>query len=370
MDAGVGFDTGLDPERAAGAACGEALAGLGGAPDLVLLFATAAWGAEVERVVAAARARVGGAAFLGATTRGLFGREQAAEERPAVGCMALSGVEAEAFWVDPDLREGGEIADELERQVSMPPAPQDWLLVLHGTRSLPLPAALAGLAAFAPGCALAGIGASPLPRGRTRVWSDDECGLAGLAGVVVRAPTRLSLHVTRPRLAVGGPYTVTRCNGPWVLELDGEPAMEAFRACAGERLAADLRRASQHLAVALGPEPGPEGVHPIVGFHRETGSFSLPGSVECGTLLGFVAREGGSGREDLDRMLAGAPTAQARAGLYLGCRSRGSGLFGDADLEPALVRRSVEAPLLGVQGNVQLLRESSLTNSAVLALLS
>jgi len=371
MRAGVGFDAGLDPEAASTAACEEALAQLPGPPDLLLLFATAAWGQDVRRVVARGRELAAGATFAGATTLGLFGREQSAEQRPAVGCLAAVGLVADSFWVEPDLRDPEGIAEDLERQMAPLPQAGDWLLVLHGTRSVPVAAALAGVGRLAPGCPVAGIAASPVPRGRTCLWADDEIGLAGLAGLVVRAPARVSLSVTWPRLALGGPHhSVSRSNGPWVLELDGERALDVFRARAGATLGADLRRASRYLAVQLGPEPDPARLHSIVGFDVESGAFSLPVAVEPGSRLGFSARDGGDGRRDLERMLARAPTAAARAGLYLGCRARGSALFGDPDLEPALVRRAVEAPLLGVQGNLQLTGGASLTHSAVLALLS
>jgi hypothetical protein len=47
------------------------------------------------------------------------------------------------------------------------------------------------------------------------------------------------------------PFTATRVEGNWILELDGKPALDVYREVAREPLAADLRHAAERLLVAI-----------------------------------------------------------------------------------------------------------------------
>ena len=78
--------------------------------------------------------------------------------------------------------------------------------------------------------------------------------------------------------------TVTRAQGPWILELDGRPALDVYREAAREPLADDLRRAAAFVLAALprdaaAPlEPGGYLVRNIAGFAPDANAFAIPGA--------------------------------------------------------------------------------------------
>src|SRR5690606_34978506 len=103
-----------------------------------------------------------------------------------------------------------------------------------------------------------GAGAALDAAGAGGLWCAGEPVSGGACGLVLRLarPARwVVAHGCRP---ITPPLRVSRSDGHWLLGLDGRPALDVYREAAGSALAADLRRASEHLLVAL-PADGAEG---------------------------------------------------------------------------------------------------------------
>jgi small ligand-binding sensory domain FIST len=182
--------------------------------------------------------------------------------------------------------------------------------------------------------------------------------------------------------------TVTRCQGHWVLELDGRPALGVYREVARGPLAADLRRAAAFLLVALPVAGQAEGayargsrelapgsylVRHVIGFDERENAFAIPDAPGVGQRLALAEREPEAARADLKAMLEGLRGGRPAFGLYLDCCARAMPFFGIPGLEAAYLARAFEGvALAGMFGSCEIgpigRRIELLTYTGVLAL--
>jgi small ligand-binding sensory domain FIST len=152
-----------------------------------------------------------------------------------------------------------------------------------------------------------------------------------------------------------------------------------YREVARAPLASDLRRAAEHLLVALPrlDRRGADGayvVRSVVGFAPERRAFALAAELRPGAPMRLALRDADLAREELGHALAAMSKATPAAGLYLSCSGRGRGLFRHAGLETAYVTQGLApAPVAGMFGSFQLGPVAGatelLTHAGVLALL-
>ena len=210
-------------------------------------------------------------------------------------------------------------------------------------------------------------------------WCGRELGSGSLTGMVLRGSQTPRVGVTQACRPATEWLTVTRCQGHWLRELDGRPALEVYREAALGPLAADLGRAAAFLFVAIpaAPEshlsPGGYRVRNVMGFDVEANAFAISEQVRVGSRIALVMRDPEAARDDLKAMLAGIGGAPAM-GLYFNCCSRGAGFFGISGLEAAYLEQAFgSAPVGGMFGSCEIgpIGESTelLTYTGVLALL-
>jgi small ligand-binding sensory domain FIST len=363
--ASVALSIQADPARAAAEAAEAALAGLPGrGADAAFVFA-AGHGREAARIPAAARERLGTAAVAGAAGHGVLAGSSEEEERPAVAVLALAGIEATPVRL-PELAGAEDAAGaELEGALGRSAGEGDLLVLFADPLALDAPRLLRALdEVLAPG-SVVGAGAALGP-GASLQWCGSEVVSGGACGLVLHLGRPASILLGQGCRPVTAPLVVTRADGHWVLELDGRPALDAYRDAAGGPLAADLRRAAECLLAALPPAGSGAGrasraaasdgfiARGVAGFSPERRAFALPDEVRVGTALRLALRDGDLARDDLARALASA-AAQPGAVLYISCPGRGQRLFRHAGLEAAYVAHALEpAPVGGLFGSFQL----------------
>jgi small ligand-binding sensory domain FIST len=186
----------------------------------------------------------------------------------------------------------------------------------------------------------------------------DHASSGGISGVLfgenVRVLTRLSQGCT----PIGPRRRVTECHRNVIMKLDGKPALEAFDADVGERLASDYRRAAGEIFAAVtirGSDTGDYLVRNLVGIDPQQQWLAVGDWIEPGTEIMFCRRDAKSAREDLARVLTSARETidgVPRGGLYFSCLGRGEGLFGSDSAELRLIEQHLGAfPLIGFFGN-------------------
>jgi small ligand-binding sensory domain FIST len=356
--AGVGISTGTDGPAAAEEAASAALSSVGRA-DLAILFATPAYPAGIESLLAAAVDVLGTSAVVGASAHGVLGKGIECENRASVSVMALADIDAEPFLI-PDARgDEAQIGAEIAARIPSGPQPGDLAVVLPDPR-LDSAALVRGLDSALRPAQVVGAGAGDPFSNAPAQWVGGNVETESVAGVVLRG-SRVRIGVTQACRPTTGPLTVTRAQGNWILELDSRPALDVYREAALGPLADDLQRAAAFVLVALPSDrdasllPGTYRVRHVVGFAPDERAFALPEVVKRGDQVALAVREPESARADLKAMLAGLAGEKPAFGLYFNCCARGSSFFGVPGLEAAYLEGAFgETPIAGMFGSHEL----------------
>ncbi len=377
--AGAGFSTHPDGELAAREAAAQAIAAAGGA-DAALLFAGPAHRETARALVAAACAELGTKRVVGGLAHGVIGVGHELEGGAGVSVLAVRGLDVETLWI-PDLAGNEQVAaEEVAARLAGGAREQDLVVLIPDPRALQPDALLAEIREVIGPAGVVGAGAGDPVSDAPLVWSGSEIAGGALSGLVLRGARARRIGVTQACRPVTELLTVTRAQGPWVLELDGRPALDVYREAARAPLAEDLRRAAAFLLAALPRDaanplaPGGYLVRNIAGFAPDANAFAIPVELAKGDRIALVLREPETAREDLKAMLAGLGADPPGLALYFDCCARGAGFFGVPGLESAYLHQALgEAPLAGMFGSCELGpiagRSELLTYTGVLALL-
>src|SRR5262245_53871311 len=356
---GVGFSTQSDA-RSSGREAAEGALAAAGRAEAALLLATPAHASQLPGLLAAASDALSTRAVVGASFHGVLAGGREHEGGPAVAVLAAAGLPAEPFLI-PDLAgeealAGEQIAELLESD----PRPEDLVIALPDPRALQPDPLLEGLARSLGEATVVGAGAMGAVADPPLQWCGERIVSGALAGLVLRGAKRPRIGVTQACRPATGLLTVTRARGNWILELDGRPALEVYREAAGEPLAQDLRRAANHLLLALPRDaceslaPGTYLVRNIAGFAPSENAFAIPERPAPGRRIALAHRDPETARDDLKAMLAGLAGSPPACALYFDCCARGSGFLGAQDLEAAYLEQALApAPLLGLYGSCE-----------------
>ncbi len=306
------------------------------------------------------------------------GHEQ--EGGAGVSALAVRGLDAQPIWV-PELADREDVAaEEIAERLPGGGRDSDLVVLIPDPRALQPEELLARVRDAVGAAGVVGAGAGDPISDAPLVWCGNEIAEGGLSGMVLRGARARRVGVTQACRPVTELLTATRTQGPWILELDGRPALDVYREAAREPLADDLRRAASFVLAALprdaaAPlEPGGYLVRNIAGFAPDANAFAIPVAVEKGDRIAFVHREPETAREDLKAMLAGLGADPAGLALYFDCCARGAGFFGVPGLESAYLEQALGgSPLAGMFGSCEIGpiagRAELLTYTGVLALL-
>lgn len=196
-----------------------------------------------------------------------------------------------------------------------------------------------------------------------------------IGGVMLDASVGVSTRLTQGCLPIGPPRQITRSDANVLIELDGRPALDAFRQDIGEELARDLRRVGGLIFAALpipGSDTGDYLVRNLVGLDTESGALAIGEVVKDGDKVMFCRRDVESAREDLQRMLGEIKSGlggQPVAGVYYSCLARGPNLF-DEDAEELRIIEQIlgRFPLAGFFGNGEISHDRLYAYTGVLTL--
>jgi small ligand-binding sensory domain FIST len=377
--AGAGFSNHPDAESAAREAAAQAREAAGGA-DAALLFAGPDHRAAAPKLVAAACAELGTRRVAGGLAHGVIGAGHEQEGGAGVSVLAVRGLDAQPIWV-PELAGREDVAaEEIAERLAGGARESDLVVLIPDPRALQPEELLARVREAVGSAGVVGAGAGDPISDAPLVWCGREIGEGGLSGLVLRGARARRVGVTQACRPVTDLLTVTRAQGPWVLELDGRPALEVYREAAREPLADDLRRAAAFVLAALPRDaaaplaPGGYLVRNIAGFAPDANAFAIPVAIEKGDRIALVHREPETAREDLKVMLAGLGSEPPGLALYFDCCARGAGFFGVPGLESAYLDQALGgSPLAGMFGSCEIGpiagRAELLTYTGVLALL-
>ena len=353
-------------------ACVEQLAMAGEGQGLGFLYVTDHLAPEFGKIAARMRDATGVADWVGSVGIGVCGTGQELFDVP--GMVAMCGeFPPGQFQVFSGLQRG--LVDLQPEVRSWCETSQPYFGVVHADpRSSNLPDLLSELSEFAGGGFLVG-GLASSRRECPQLAGSVVDG--GLSGVLFSNQVAVSTRLSQGCSPISGRHTITRAERNLIMELDGEPALDALAQAAGELLMRNPRDLGGRVFVGLpvtGSDTGDYMVRNLVGLDMQAGVLAVGDRVERGQSLLFCRRDAESAREDLERMvgeLRSALTGPPKGGVYFSCLARGPNLFGPDGAEMRLIQEQLgDVPLAGFFANGEVSNQRLYAYTGVLALFS
>ena len=309
---------------------------IGGAPDLVVVFATPHHRAALSDVIQLVHGRLQPDALIGSTLSGVIsgGREHQVGPALSIWAARLPGTRVQAFRLDldvdnsrilgwPDVGESASIALFAD-PFSFPLEP-----FFDSLRRLDeLPVVIGGLASGADRA------------GENMLFSDGELHQSGAVGFVMDGAFRLEPVVAQGCRPIGPSFTVTRAEGNVVYELGGKSAyteLSEMLVVADDEARQLFMRAPQ---IGIQPAPLPHGeaggdllTRAVMGVDPDEGAIAVTDELGEGDSIQFQARDRDHARAELQSLaeLAGSYCPKAVGGLLFTCTGRGLPFFQRAD---------------------------------------
>jgi hypothetical protein len=338
----VGTSKSLDSTTAGREAAAAAMTGLDGAtPSLLLVFASADH--DHQALVTAVSAVAPGTPVAGCSGEGVIAHDHSDESLGAVAVMAIAsdriGFRAflfEGYGTDPESV-GRQLAELVNAEGAE--ARCLWLMPdgLQGDCTALLAALHTGITHPVP--IVGGTAADAMTFERTYQYGEGRAVSGGVSAVLIVGEADVELAVSHGCQPVGLERIVTRSDGGWIHEIDGEPAWVAFK----EYLADDVDDLNGegivHLCIGerLGAEAAgdydPYVIRTPLQLDQATGSLFFPGGgLTEGRAIQLTRRDQDKIRE---KARACAEQLQARHAdrtpdlvLQFDCAGRGRILWG------------------------------------------
>ncbi len=362
---GVGRSLNHDARRAGTQAATEAIEQLGGsAPNAVLVFASAAY--DQAELIESIVAKTGDAPLCGCTGEGVITQSGSDECSHVVAVMAISApsVTFRTFAV-AELAADSEVAGRKLAEKVAPHASPDDLLVLfpdgvHGNCRKLLAALERGLENGKPPPTIVGGTAGDLFQfERTYQYRNDHAFSDGVAALLISG-VDAELVISHGCDLVGEPQTITKTDGCFIEEIDGQRAWDLFKGYLDDD--ADTLEAMHvaHLLLAeriRGPVPesfAPFTVRVPVRLDASRGALYFAAGLEEGTPVQVALR---NPDKVCDRAIEAAQRLVTKRGrpalmLQLDCAGRGRLLFDEQTtariVEPVQQAVGKDVPWLGL----------------------
>jgi small ligand-binding sensory domain FIST len=345
------------PPEAVGEVVGELLDRVGPAPDLAVLFVSPALGGAIDDIAGAIRATLQPRTLVGAVASTVVGGTREVEEGPAIALWAGRTGPVLPVHISAVPTDGG------MRVLGVPQAAGEdgprTLLLLSDPFSLPLDPLLATMAHDLPDLTVVGgLASAARGPGGNRLVLDGTVHRDGAVGVLLPPGTRALPVVSQGCRPVGDPMIVTEVDGPLLLGLAGQPALDRLLASAAELGEGD--RSIFELGPQIGVvvdetqvtfRTGDFLIRNVTGVDPERRGVAIGAQVEVGTTVQFHVRDADSADEELRALMAAVPSVgpvDERGALLFTCNGRGSAFFGEPDHDAEIVSAVVGPAVAGM----------------------
>jgi small ligand-binding sensory domain FIST len=321
------------------------------APDLLLLFVSAAYREDYAEVLAAAAQHSGAREIAGCSASGVIAMEHEVEDDAGVAALALRLPPGSLLSVRHRPENRGLTAYGL----GIPSADCKGLIVLADPFTTDAMALIQGLEREYPGVPIVGGMATGEPGVRsTSVF----CGGQVTAGaVVIGLGGAVSLRpvVSQGCEPIGENWTITEAEGHVVKAIGGRPAYQVLVDTVKSLDPERRERVNGNLLVGLAMDEyrdefrrGDFLIKNLMGVDPKTGAIAIAAQVHVGQTVQFQIRDARAADEELRAML-GAVAGEPAAALLFACNGRGVGLFGAPDHDARTVRALLgPLPLAGL----------------------
>jgi small ligand-binding sensory domain FIST len=363
VQASVGASESFDTVEAAAEAADTARAGLEGACDLAVVFASGQHLSMAKWLLSEVHERLEPRALLGCGAGGTVAGGHELEDTPGlvVWGASLPTAELETMHLTAEREADGfrllGLPESLAVARDDSTAPDESVIALCDPLSFPPEELLAQIERSRPHVPILGGLASASFAGGAVLLQDGDVHTDGAVAIRMRGLEVLPC-VSQGAGPVGPEMTITSGEANVIGQLAGKPAMERL----GEVIAA-LPEKERELAasgVLIGlviDENRPEYdrgdflVRPIIGADRESGAIAIGEQVRVGQTVRLQVRDAASADEDLRQSLRAQAQALGSDGaagtLLFTCNGRGSHMFEVPDHDAAAIEDALGAPTAG-----------------------
>lgn len=329
---------------------------LEGAPDLAVLFVTAALVPSVEALAAEIRRTLNPGTLIGITGEGILGGEIEVERRPGAALLvgSLPGVHLHAFHIG--MREWAELLEDEEKLKGRVGADNRAQLLLGDPFTTPVDQLLERLDACTHVPTFGGMGSAAQSPGGNRLVLNDQVYDEGAVGIGFSGALRVETVVSQGCRPIGTPFIVTKMDDGMVAELGRRPALEVtqelLRSLSPEER--DLLENGLFAGLVINEyqesfQRGDFLVRGVLGANPKTGAIAVGDQVRAGQTLQFHVRDAATAHEDLTELLRSEREAAAPAGaLLFSCNGRGLRMFDGPNHDIRTTREMLpELPVAG-----------------------
>ena len=329
-------------------------------PDLLLLFASSAYGESFTQLVQTARERTGAASLIGCSVSGFLAGGEEIEDRPGLSLMALwlPGATLHPLRLH---QEHIEFLDDPAIWHELYPIPEDevrsWLVLAEPYR-IDVQAMLTGLQQRYPAATIMGGQASGMIEDRKScVFFDSQWFEEGAVAIGIGGPYSIRPVVSQGCEPIGESWTITEVDRNSVVTISNRPAIDILQQTVLALPAGKRQQAQNNLVIGLAVneyrdsfERGDFVMRGMLGLDRTRGSIAVGGLPRVGQTLQFQLRDSATADLDLREALTrfGNPGGDAVAAFLCTCDGRGAALFGTRNHDSELVLDAMgTVPLVG-----------------------
>lgn len=357
--------------QAAVDAVARQLAG-GPSADLALVFASASYASDLQRLLPLLRRRIRAEHWLGCLGAGVVGTEAGGQAREleqepglSVTLLQLPGASLHPFALDatslPDL-DGP--AEPWRALVGAAPDDCNSLLLLVDPACTAINDLIGGLDYAYPNSVKVGgiAGQHSAPHG-SLLFGDGVCG--GVVGCAIGGAWRIDPVVAQGCRPIGPVFEVEQAQRNVVIEVSRgrtrNSPVAALQAILTELSPAEREQVKHSLFLGVGrsefslagagPEPSAFLVRNLIGVDPRNGAVAVGERMRVGQKVQFQLRDADASRDESRQLLGREASRQSEplAALLFACLGRGQGLYGQPDGDVSLCRESfASVPIAGV----------------------
>jgi small ligand-binding sensory domain FIST len=330
-----------DARHAVAEAAEGVLDALGGPPDLVLMFASAAHAPSYERMLEAANSVLPARCMLGCSAVGTIGAGVEVERSEAISLVAarLPGVELLPFYMPGAPRAGA--VEPWSEVIGADPREMGCYVLLADPFSIEAESWLERFDAACPNVPkIGGLLSGADAPGDGALFHGERVYRNGLLGLGMRGNIELSAVVAQGCRPIGEPMIITSCKDSVIYELDAGRPVDVL-----QKLFDKLDPRDQELcrhSLFVGIEMSARSSHrygqgdflirDLAGMDPNGGAMALQGRCRNYQVVQFHLRDARTSAQELEqrlRALRDSPAAErARGALLFSCLGRGRSLYG------------------------------------------
>jgi small ligand-binding sensory domain FIST len=338
-----------------------ALAQLGQAPDLALLFFSPHHAPSAKQIATQAAALLQTSNILGCTGEAIAGTGREVEEEPALALWLahLPGAKLTPMHLKFErTAEGGALNGWPDSLVGEWPA-DSFLIVLGEPFSFPADYLLQRMNEDRPKVpVIGGMASGGTQPGENRLQLGPVVHEDGAVAVHVSGPVRLKTVVSQGCRPIGTPFVITKSERNIILELGGKPAMVQLREIFDTLPTREQRlvQTALHVGRVVSEykdhfEQGDFLIRNVIGIDANRGAIAIGDYIRPGQTVQFHIRDEEAADAELKQLLNRAKSeiaAPPAGALLFTCNGRGTRMFSQRDHDAATIAQALgEIPLAG-----------------------